>query len=80
MNKRAVELYKQASKFAYETLGKEHAETAYFQGVVVGKFAELLITDCKSIALDMMNEGRGDFGTLDLFLTEINDHFDIVEE
>jgi hypothetical protein len=80
MNKRTINLYKEAIKFAYTTVGKEHADTAYFHGVVAGKFAELLITECKSVALDMMCEGYGDSDTLDQFLTEINEHFDIVVE
>lgn len=80
MNKRTIKLYKEATKFANKTIGKEHANTSYFHEVVAGRFAELLIIDCKSLALDMMDEGYGDFDTLDQFLTEINEHFDIVVE
>lgn len=46
MNERAIELYLQASEFAYTTIGRESADTAYFQGTVAGKFAELIIQEC----------------------------------
>lgn len=49
MNQRGIELYKQACEFAYTTIGKEHAETAYFQGVVAGKFAELMTQECTRV-------------------------------
>jgi len=46
MNQLGIELYKQAAEFAYNTIGKEHANTLYFQGVIAGKFAELIVTEC----------------------------------
>lgn len=46
MNDLAIELYKQASEFAYLNIGKEHVDTAYFQGAVAGKFAELIVREC----------------------------------
>jgi hypothetical protein len=46
MNERAVELYKQATEFAYNSIGREHANTAYFQGAITGKFAELIVREC----------------------------------
>ena len=49
MNERLVELYKQATKTAYETVGVEHAKTSYFQGIVAGMFAELIVKECASI-------------------------------
>jgi hypothetical protein len=39
------------------------------------KFAELMLTEFKSVLLNMMNEGQGEFDTLDQALTEINEHF-----
>jgi len=46
MNDRAIELYKQAIEFAYTSIGKDHADTSYFQGTVAGKFAELIVEEC----------------------------------
>jgi len=46
MNERAIELYKQAIEFAYTSIGKDHADTSYFQGTVAGKFAELIVREC----------------------------------
>ena len=50
MNERAIELYKQAIEFAYTSIGKEHADTTYFQGVVAGKHAELIVQECVLIS------------------------------
>ena len=50
MNKRLVELYKQATKTAYKTVGVEHANTSYFQGIVTGMFAELIVRECMDCA------------------------------
>lgn len=52
MNDRAIELYRQAMDFAYTEIDKEHAQTAFFQGVVAGKFAELIVRECASLAYD----------------------------
>ena len=41
------------------------------------KFAELIVRECKAVMLDMMNNNQGDFNTLDLALTEINEHFGV---
>jgi hypothetical protein len=45
MNQRAIELYKQALEHAYSKIGKEHAKTEFFHGVVAGKFAELIVQE-----------------------------------
>ena len=50
MNERTVELYKQATEFAYNSIGREHANTAYFQGAITGKFAELIVQECVTLA------------------------------
>jgi len=50
MNTRLVELYKQANKTAYEKVGAEHADTSYFQGIVNGMFAELVIAETFKVA------------------------------
>ena len=46
MNERPIDLYKQATEFAYNSIGKEHSNTAYFQGTIAGKFAELIVREC----------------------------------
>jgi hypothetical protein len=46
MNERTVDLYNQALEFAYNSIGKEHSNTAYFQGTIAGKFAELIVREC----------------------------------
>jgi hypothetical protein len=46
MNERPIDLYKQATEFAYNSIGKEHSNTAYFQGTIAGKFAELIVQEC----------------------------------
>ena len=43
------------------------------------KFAELIVRECKAVILDMMDNKQGDFVTLDLALTEINEHFGVEE-
>lgn len=45
----------------------------------VAKFAELIVKECKSVILDMIDEGQGEFDTLDQALTEINEHFGVEE-
>ena len=52
MNQRAVELYQQALQFAYTTIGKDHADTSYFQGAVAGRFAESIVGECIKILAD----------------------------
>jgi hypothetical protein len=59
MNERTIKLYKEATEFAYETVGKEHANKSYFQGVVAGKFAQLIVQEC----LDIASEVRGEPAT-----------------
>ena len=50
MNQLGIELYKQAAEFAHNTIGKEHADTTYFQATVAGKFAELIVQECARVA------------------------------
>lgn len=45
MNERAIDLYKQAAEFAYKNVDKEFYDTTAFQGVIVGKFSELMVFD-----------------------------------
>ena len=56
MNEPTVKLYQQALEFAYMSIGKEHADTAYFQGAVAGKFAELIVRECAGVDLYWLSE------------------------
>jgi hypothetical protein len=56
MNERTIDLYKQATEFAYDSIGKEHSNTAYFQGTIAGKFAELIVRECLAIAKNREDE------------------------
>ncbi|MEY4929847.1 MAG: hypothetical protein RI909_571 [Bacteroidota bacterium] len=60
MNERTVELYKQATEFAYNSIGREHANTAYFQGAITGKFAELIVRECVGICLERHDSWKFD--------------------
>lgn len=42
-------------------------------------FAELIVTECKSVLLDMMDDSNRDMDTLDIALTVINDKFGVEE-
>ena len=41
---------------------------------------ELVVKEFKSVLLHMMNKGQGDSDTLDLALTEINEHFGVEDD
>jgi hypothetical protein len=74
MNKRIFELLKQATT----DVNPEDREWV-FSRVDQAKFAELMLTEFKSVLLDMINKGQGEFDTLDQALTEINEHFGVEE-
>jgi len=78
MNERAVELYKQATEFAYNSIGREHANTAYFQGAITGKFAELIVAECATVADHwvMFDEGPLTYGPVG---EKIKQHFGVEE-
>jgi hypothetical protein len=59
MNAQAIELYKQALEFAYTTIGKDHADTSYFQGTVAGKFAELIVREMCDVFDKRAEPGTG---------------------
>ena len=46
MNERTIKLYKEATEFAYQAIGKEHFDKSYFQAAIAGKFAELIVEEC----------------------------------
>ena len=78
MNERAIELYKQATKFAYATIGKEHADMSYFQAAVTGKFAELIIKECAAYlngAMEVHNQSEQDL--CDHAARKIKEHFGV---
>ena len=78
MNERIKELAEQAKMFA--TPMKFHLGGQDYARVRDEKFAELIIKECKYVILDMMNKKQGDFNTLDLSLTEINEHFGVEDD
>jgi len=75
MNERLKELAVQAGLIVAEYNGFDRTTLTPAQQ----KFAELLLTEFKGVLLDMIDEGQGDFDTLDQALTEINDHFGVEE-
>ena len=78
MNERIKELAKQAKMFA--TPMKFHLGGQDYARVRDEKFAELIVQECKYVILDMMDKKQGDFNTLDLSLTEINEHFGVEDD
>ena len=50
MNERAVELYKQAVTFAYNTAGKDAGKGTVIESLTAGKFAELIVKECINCA------------------------------
>jgi hypothetical protein len=88
MNAQAIELYKQALEFAYTTIGKDHADTSYFQGTVAGKFAELIVRKCVrkcefvAAMAEITNTGemaRKTKATADSCAQMIKEHFGVEE-
>ena len=76
MNERSIKLYEQATEFAYETIGKEHANTSYFQGTIAGKFAELIVKECAVVAHNTA-EGETTYGWM--VGNKIKEHFGVEE-
>ena len=52
MNERAVELYKQAVTFAYNTAGKDAGKGSVIESLTAGKFAELIVRECAKACED----------------------------
>jgi hypothetical protein len=80
MNKIGIELYKQSAEFAYTTIGKEHADTTYFQATVAGKFAELIVEECATIALksgDINNKSMQAKVEAERIYHKIKEHFGV---
>ena len=81
MNERIRELVGQATKTldvnheGYR--GKGYTEQVEFFDKE--KFAELIVRECKQVLLGMIDEGQGEFNTLDQALTEINEYFGVEE-
>ena len=57
MNERAVELYKQAVTFAYNTAGQDAGNGTVIESLTAGKFAELIVRECAKIA-DIADENK----------------------
>ena len=71
MNAQSIELYKQALEFAYTTIGKDHADTSYFQGTVAGKLTELIVAECMRVV--------GNKTCPNYAYTAIQEHFGVKE-
>jgi hypothetical protein len=54
MNERAIELYKQAVAFAYNTAGADAGKGTVIESLTAGKFAELIVLEC-------MEQVRGEY-------------------
>ena len=52
MNERAVELYKQAVTFAYNTAGKDAGKGTVIESLTAGKFAELIVKECMKVVIN----------------------------
>ena len=57
MNERAVELYKQALKFAYETAGVDAEKGTILASLTAGRFAQLIVRECAKIGEDYGDDG-----------------------
>jgi len=78
MNKRIEKFIEQAQEYA----GQQIDEGADWDDAPIyytEKLTELMLTEFKSVLLDMINKGQGEFDTLDQALTEINEHFGVEE-
>ena len=76
---------KQIAELKTQCIVREQRGTSAFDSYMVDrvdteKFAELIVQECKAVMLVMMNNKQGDFNTLDLALTEINEHFGIKDD
>jgi hypothetical protein len=79
MNERIKELFEQAHIQPPATRSGQFAFTPP-KTFSPEKFAELIVRECKYVILDMMDNKQGDFNTLDLSLTEINEHFGVEDD
>ena len=81
MNKELISELRKQAKVDPKEIVKALADTNDSKVVEhwLEQFAEVIVRECKSVMLDMINEGQGDFDTLDQALTEINDHFGVEE-
>ena len=79
MNERIKELLEQASEYAHENRAGDWEVGPAYQDIFNEKFAELIVQESKQLLLDMINSEQGNFDTLDLALTKINEHFGVEE-
>ena len=77
MNERAIELYKQAVAFAYNTAGADAGKGTVIESLTAGKFAELIVRECAELTLDHKNDNYYT-GWLD-YRDEIKRHFGVEE-
>jgi hypothetical protein len=74
MNERAIELYKDALRFAYDNT-KPTDNSHVVNTLAVGKFAELIIKECSELTLDFHNDEHYR-GWVD-YREEIRKHFGV---
>jgi hypothetical protein len=74
MNEQAIELYKQAVAFAYNTAGADAGKGTVIESLTAGKFAELIVAECAEIAL-VDGQSTGNFDTFN----KIQKHFGVEE-
>jgi transposase-like protein len=79
MNKRIKELALQATSIVESPPNREGWTSSYTY-FDKEKFAELIVKECRQVLVDMIDEGRGDFLTLDIALIDIDDKFGIEEQ
>jgi hypothetical protein len=75
MNERIKELINEATSFKEGLIEGKHGIEVFDKE----KFAELIVKECNLVLCDMINDNHGDFDTLDMALTEINEHFGVEE-
>ena len=88
MSQRGMELYAEALEYAYTTIGKDHADTSYFHGIVAGKFSALIVQECINIVAPTSHHnawaqsylgGVDGLELLDSKIRDIKKHFGVEE-
>ena len=81
MNERTIQLYKQAVDFAYTTAGKDAGKGTIIESLTAGKFAELIVAECRNVVTDVYHKTPLELcGPLLTADEEIMNHFYGVKE
>lgn len=87
MNSRAVELYKQAVEFAYQTAGNDAGKGTIVESLTAGKFAELIVRECieqgKQVQSQPVSNGSEEYVVgremgIEVYMNQIKQHFGFV--